>query len=87
MTHRLESVGVSLADSDASLDQKAFNISVAEVESVVEPDGVRNDICWRVAVGICDVCMYSSPDSTSLGRFTCQHRDQWSLAGFGRKGC
>ena len=45
MTHRLESVGVSLADSDVSLDQKAFNISVAEVESVVEPDGVRNDIC------------------------------------------
>ena len=30
--------------SDASLGEKIFDIAVTEVESIIEPDGVRNDI-------------------------------------------
>ena len=32
------------ADRDAALSEQIFNISVAEIESIVEPDGVGNDI-------------------------------------------
>jgi len=31
-------------DSDASFGEKIFDITMAEVESVVQPDGVGNDI-------------------------------------------
>ena len=37
------------ADYDASLSQKILDIPVAEVETEVEPDGIRNDI-WRESV-------------------------------------
>ena len=35
------------ADSDSTLGQQIFNISVAEIESIVEPDGVGNDTGWE----------------------------------------
>ncbi len=41
------------ADSDASFSQEIFNISVTEVESVVEPDGVGNDIWWESVTFVC----------------------------------
>ena len=44
-------------DGNASLSQEIFDIPVAEIESVVEPDGVGNDI-WREAVALIGV---SSP--------------------------
>ena len=31
-------------DCDASLSQEIFDITVAEIESIIEPDGVGNDI-------------------------------------------
>ena len=34
------------ADGDASFGQEIFNIAVAGVKSIVEPDGVGNDIQW-----------------------------------------
>ena len=36
-------------DNNPSLSEQVFNISMAQIESVVEPDGVRNDI-WRESV-------------------------------------
>ena len=38
---------------DASLGQKIFNISVAEVESKVQPNGIGNDIGWESMALIC----------------------------------
>ena len=35
-----------MADVDTSFSEEIFDIAVAEIESVVEPDGVRNDIGW-----------------------------------------
>ena len=35
------------ADCDAALSQKIFNIAVTEVEPIVEPDGVTDDIRWK----------------------------------------
>ena len=35
------------ADIDASFSKKIFNVSVAEVESIIEPDGVGDDIGWE----------------------------------------
>ena len=35
------------ADSNAALCQKIFSISVAQVEAVVEPDCVGNDVRWE----------------------------------------
>ena len=34
------------ADGNTSLGEKIFNIAMAEVEAIVEPDGVGDDI-WR----------------------------------------
>jgi hypothetical protein len=37
------------ADVNTSLGEKIFNIAMAEVEAIVEPDGVGDDI-WRESV-------------------------------------
>ena len=37
------------ADSNTSLGEKIFNIAMAEVEALVEPDCVRNN-SWREAM-------------------------------------
>ena len=37
------------ADGNTSLGEKIFNIAMAEVEAIVEPDGVGEDI-WRDSV-------------------------------------
>ena len=31
-------------DSDSSLSQQIFDVTVAQIESIVQPDGVENDI-------------------------------------------
>jgi hypothetical protein len=36
-----------VGDSYASFGKQVFNIAMAEVKSVVQPDGVRNDIGWE----------------------------------------
>ena len=33
-------------DSDAAFCQKVFDISMAEIEAVIQPDGVTNDVRW-----------------------------------------
>ena len=38
-------------DSDPTLCQKVFNISVTEIESIVEPDGIADDI-WGKSVAL-----------------------------------
>ena len=35
------------SDDDASFSQEVFDITVAEVEAVVEPDGVGGDVSWE----------------------------------------
>ena len=40
-------------DCDASLSEKVFYISVAEIEPIVEPDGIRNDVKWEPVAFIC----------------------------------
>jgi hypothetical protein len=35
------------ADSDAPFGQEIFDVSVAQVETIVKPDSVRNDIGWE----------------------------------------
>jgi len=35
------------ADSDASLSQKVFNITVTEIEAIVEQDSVTDDVGWE----------------------------------------
>jgi hypothetical protein len=42
--------------SDAPLGQQIFNVSVAQVEALVEPDGVTDDI-WRESVTL--VCIHT----------------------------
>jgi len=42
------------ADDNSSFSQQIFDITVAEVESVVEPDGVANDI-WRESVPLISI--------------------------------
>jgi hypothetical protein len=41
------------ADSDTSHSEKILDISVAEVESVVQPDCVTDDIWWEPVSFIC----------------------------------
>ena len=35
------------ADGNASLGQKVFDISVAQIESIVEPDCIADDVRWK----------------------------------------
>ncbi len=35
------------ADSDASFSQEVFNVPVAQIEAVVEPDCVADDVWWK----------------------------------------
>ena len=35
------------ADGDATFSQEIFNISMTEIEAIVEPSGVGNDIGWE----------------------------------------
>ena len=46
---------LNITINDAVFSEKVFDISVAEIESVVEPDGIGNDI-WREAVAF--VCVH-----------------------------
>ena len=39
---------------DASLRQEVFDISVAEVETIVEPDGIGDNI-WRESVALVSI--------------------------------
>jgi hypothetical protein len=39
--------------SDASLGQEIFNISVTQIEAIVEPDGIGNDVRWEPVTFIC----------------------------------
>ena len=43
------------ADGDESLSQEVFYISMTEIEAIVEPDTMRNDI-WRVPVPLLEIC-------------------------------
>ena len=36
-----------VTDSDTSLSKKVFYITVAQIESIVEPDGIADDIGWE----------------------------------------
>jgi hypothetical protein len=40
-------------DGDASLSQKVFNITVAEIEAIVQPNGVRNYVRWESVAFVC----------------------------------
>ncbi len=73
-------------DGNTPLSQKIFNISMAEIESIVEPYSVADDI-WRESVTfvcihpsilsisgsllVTTVCMYSFTESSNFGRITC----------------
>ena len=39
--------------SDASLGEQIFDIPVAEIESIVEPDSVTDDIGWESVPFVC----------------------------------
>ena len=39
--------------SDATFSEDIFNIAVAEIEAIVEPDGVGDDIGWKPMTLIC----------------------------------
>ena len=41
------------ADDDASFSEEIFYIAVTEVEAIIEPDGVGNDVRWESMALIC----------------------------------
>jgi hypothetical protein len=53
-----------IADSDASLSQEVFNISMTQVEAIAEPDGVTDDIGRKPVklVGIHGASLANSTD-------------------------
>jgi len=54
-----------VADDDSSLGQEVLDVSVTEIEAIVEPDSVGNDIWWE---SVAFVCVHSPilPTSVSL---------------------
>lgn len=42
-------------DSDASFSKQVFNVPMAQVEAIVEPDAIGNDI-WRKSVAF--ICIH-----------------------------
>ena len=53
------------ADNDASLSQEIFDISMAQVKAVVQPESIGNDI-WRESVAFVSCHGPSLPISASL---------------------
>ena len=51
-----------IADSDASFCQEIFDITVAEIESIVEPNCVADDVWGRLGAEIGGAYMYSCWD-------------------------
>lgn len=41
------------ADSSASFSQEVLGISAAEIQSVVQPDGVENNVEWEPVASVC----------------------------------
>jgi hypothetical protein len=40
-------------DGDVSFGEEVFDISMAEVEAIIEPDGVGNDVRWESVALVC----------------------------------
>jgi hypothetical protein len=59
-----------VADANVALRQQVFDISNAEIESVIEPNGVLNDR-WREPVSFVDVL---HADTLPEDRLTCQYQ-------------
>ena len=57
------------ADDNAVFGEQIFYIAVAQVEAIVEPDGIGKD---RVGVGV--VCKYSWADLSNFGPLSWQYR-------------
>ena len=49
--------------NNASLGEQIFDIAVTQIEAIVEPDSIGNDIRWGRLAGIGGVYRYSSTDS------------------------
>ena len=60
------------ADDDASLCQKIFDVTVTQIESVVEPDSVRDHI-WRELVAFIG---FNVPILVEIGDLTWQYPDR-----------
>jgi hypothetical protein len=41
------------ADGDPSFSQQVFDVAVTQIEAIVEPDGVGNDVRWESVTFIC----------------------------------
>jgi hypothetical protein len=41
------------ADRDASFGQEVFDIAVAKVETVVQPDSIADDVGWKSMTLVC----------------------------------
>ena len=69
-----------VTDANVALRQQVFDISNAEIESVIEPNGVLNDR-WREPMSFVDVL---HADMLPEDRLTCQYPEQflqrWSEA-------
>jgi hypothetical protein len=44
---------LALADGDTSLGKEIFNVTMAQIESVVEPDGIGDDVRWESVSFVC----------------------------------
>jgi hypothetical protein len=42
-----------IADRDSALSEKAFDISVVQIEAIIEPDRLTDDIRWKSVAFIC----------------------------------
>ena len=51
------------ADGDPSFSQQVFDVAVAQIEAIVEPDGVGNNVWWE-SVAFVGVHLPSLPKST-----------------------
>ena len=65
--------------SDAPFNQEIFNVSVAQVEAIVEPDSIGNDIWWE-SVSFIDSHQPILPISATLFVSTGFHSNNFNFA-------
>lgn len=58
-----------MTDCDTAFSEEIFDIPVAEVEAVVEPDGVTDDVGWESVALVCIHCPI-----VEYRQLTCQYR-------------
>ena len=67
-----------MADDYSTFSQQVVNIAVTQIESVVYPDGIPDDIRWK-SMAFISFLGYSHPAIVAQWPLSCQYRVKYTI--------